>query len=179
MSKGNGFEDILTIGVVAGGAYLIWNWWQAQVAQTQVAAAAAVPTVAPSVAYVAPTPAQQLQTALGQCMTNSPSICPSSGLLDADQWSALWTQIGQPTIPASTFNTLFFPNGRPADASQNPTMSAQTFLAALQTQGLSGVGGPGSKLISVPIMLSGNKRTVQVPAGTTPAELQRRLRSRR
>jgi len=178
MAKGNGFEDVLTIGVVAGGAWLIWNWWQAQVSQATASTATAQPVVPPAVAYTPPTAAQQLQTALNSCMADSPSICPSTGLLDADQWSALWTQIGQPAIPSATFNTLFFPNGRPADASQNPTMSLATFMQALQTQGLSGVGGPSSKLISVPIMLAGKRTTMQVPATTTPAELQARMRNR-
>ena len=27
MAKGDPIGDILTLGIVAGGAYLIWNWW--------------------------------------------------------------------------------------------------------------------------------------------------------
>lgn len=174
MSKGNGFEDVLTIGVVAGGAYLIWNWWQAQLAQASASTATAQPVVPPAVAYTPPTVTQQMQTA-----ANANSFYTAgNGMLDADQWSTIWNSIGQPAIPANTFDTLFFPNGRPADASQNPTMSLATFMQALSTQGLSGVGGPSSKLISVPIVLSGKRTTMQVPASTTPAQLQTMLRNR-
>ncbi len=184
--------DVVMLGLLGAGAWFIWNWWEAQVATAQAlpvaassptttttapAATGPAPVVAPAnpVAYTPPTVQQQMQTAAN---TNAFYI-QGNGLLDADQWSAIWTQIGQTPINPTTFGNLFFPNGRPADPSQNPTMTLATFLAALQTQGLSGVGGPGSKLIPVPVVLAGKRTMVNLPAGTTPAQLQQMLRSQR
>ena len=60
-------------------------------------------------------------------------------------------QIGQPAV--SNFMTIFFPNGRPSDPSQNPQMTAAQFVAAIGNPGLSGLNGRGwARAIPVPAM---------------------------
>ena len=43
--------DIVMLGLLAGAAYLAWNWWT-----SQPAVAVAVPAVVPAAAYVPSTP---------------------------------------------------------------------------------------------------------------------------
>jgi hypothetical protein len=64
----------------------------------------------------------------------------SSSTLNADQWSYYYTQTGHTAIASGTFESLFFPNGRPSDPTQNPQMTAAQFVAAIATAGLNGFG---------------------------------------
>lgn len=184
MAKGSFFGEVFNLAILGGIGYLAWNWWNA----SQASAAAASSTTSsgaatpPPYVYTAPSVSQQLATAAGS------NAFAKNGQMDAYQWAALWAQIGQPAI--TNINTIFFPNGLPANqtalentpgySSQGlPLMTAQVFLQGLQANGigtgLSGFGQP--TLISVPIMLSKHRGAIQVPAGTTPAELQARLRN--
>lgn len=174
----DGFEDILTLAIVAGGGYLLWNWWTSQPASTPAAETPAAPTnPAAGAAYVPPTLTQQMQTA-----ANGNSFYVSQGnMLNANQWSALWTQIGQPAIDPTTFDSIFFPQGQPPSGTAAPLMTLATFMAALHQGGIwNGLSGLGQapRLIPVPIVLAGRKTSMSIPAGTTPAQLQAILRSR-
>jgi hypothetical protein len=182
MAKESGFGEVFTIVFLGGAAYLVWQWFQAQTIQGTAAAATAQPVVPPPTpgSYSPPTVAEQMQTA-----ANANSIIQAQGGQgDAYQWSTIWNSIGQPAIP--NVNAVFFPQGLPANAaavtaaggkpSQGglPLMSLSTFLAAMASQGLSGVN---TKLITVPVMLGPRRTTMQVPSDTTPAKLQQMLRN--
>ena len=189
MAKGDPIGDILTLGIVAGGAYLIWNWWVGTAAAATAANNPSTPAPTTPGSYTPPSLTQAMQAA-----ANSNSIIQAQGgQADAYQWSTLWSGIGQ--TPISDVNTIFFPSGLPANAaavtaaggvaSQQglPLMSLATFLTALSghginTTGLSGLGQ--ARLIPVPVVLPGKtKTTIQLPAGTTPAMLQAQLRAYR
>lgn len=80
----------------------------------------------------------------------------TTGTLNADQWSYYYATLpGRSAIDATTFQSLFFPNGRPSDPSQNPQMTAAAFASALAGRGLSGGRGfqPGPRIIYVPRMI--------------------------
>jgi hypothetical protein len=142
MAKDN---PIFTYILIGGAAYLAWSWWTSQPAAAAPASGSAGPPAtpaAPSVAYIPPTIAQQLQTAAGSA-TN----------LDADQWAFYWNQIGQPATDPTKWNTTFFPHGRPANGAAAPTMTAAAYVAALQGAGVSGYRrGMGAFMIPVPIV---------------------------
>jgi hypothetical protein len=90
------------------------------------------PAPPPSYQYVPPTTVQQLQTAAAGV--------PST-LLNADNWNYYWVNTLKKAQPdADKWASLFFPNGRPSDPSQNPMMTAAQYVAALSTQGISGLG---------------------------------------
>lgn len=142
-----GSSNILTYVLVGGAAYLAYNWFTNQ--STVVAAPVPTPTPTPTgttpppVSYVPPVMSAQLQKLAGPGVTT----------LNADQWNYYYTSapptgLGQTGI--ANFDTIFFPNGRPADASNNPQMSASQFVAALGVTGLSGVGFGTRRIISVP-----------------------------
>ena len=190
MAHDGGFGNIIILGGLAVGGYYLWQWWSAQ--QEQAAAAATVarsgsstPPTPPAYVYTPPTILQQLQT---EAATNT-IIQAQGGQADAYQWATLYNSV-TPTPPTSpSVNNIFFPNGLPANPTPNapgmsqsglPLMTAQTFLQGLQANninvGLSGLG-QAPKLISVPVMLAKQKRNIRVPAGTTPAQLQARLKS--
>lgn len=184
-------EDLFLLAAVAGGAYLLWNWWGAQ----QVAPAPATggggtaPGVPPTPdnpgAYTPPTLTVQMQDS-----ANSNSIIQAQGgQADAYQWATLWTGIGQPSI--ANVNGIFFPQGLPANAaavtaaggtpSQGglPLMSLATFMAALKSAGLwNGLSGFGQAptLVPVPVLIGKNRTILNLPRGTTPAMLQAKLR---
>ena len=64
-------------------------------------------------------------------------------VLDADQWNFYWNSLGFPAVPNSVFTAAFFPNGRPANVAQNPTMTAGQFYASLVANGMTGLSGVG------------------------------------
>jgi hypothetical protein len=184
------FGDILMLGLIGGAAYIAWQWWNAQsvAAVSQPTGPATAPVTTPPVptpgVYTPPSVTQQMQTA-----ANANSIITAQGGQgDAYQWSTIWNQIGQ--SPITDINTIFFPSGLPTSAAQVtqaggtasqqglPLMPLSTFMAALSSQGISGVGGPNSRLITVPIVLAHQKTSMRIPGNTTPAQLQAMLRSR-
>lgn len=94
----------------------------------------APPAPPPAYTYVPPGTAQLLQQSAGPGVTT----------LNADQWNYYYQRLpGKSSVPDDVFTALFFPNGRPADPSQNPQMSAADFVAAITTKGLSGLGRIG------------------------------------
>lgn len=72
--------------------------------------------------------------------TNAP------GLLDADHWELIYQYVTGNALPGSLTDSIFFPNGRPANIAQNPVYSAQQFVSMLVSgggsayAGLSGIG---------------------------------------
>jgi hypothetical protein len=102
------------------------------------------------------------------------------GQLDADHWSAIYTTVTGNTIDGTLFDSTFFPNGRPASASSNPVYTSTQFVQMLAATGgaYAGLSGPAPRLIPVPVILGGQRHTMNLPAGTTPAQLQAMLRGR-
>jgi len=140
-------DSIFTWVLIGGAAYLAWNWWTSQpVAAAAPPAGGTTPPAtpaAPTVAYVPPTQTQQLQTAAGAGVT----------VLNADQWSYYWNQLGFPSIDPTKWQNVFFPNGRPASGSAAPTMTAGAYVSALQGAGLAGYRrGMGAFHIPVPVV---------------------------
>jgi hypothetical protein len=142
----------LTWVLLAGAAYIAYEYLFATPAVAAAPAAPATPTTpaAPVVAYVPPTQTQQLQTAASGT---------ASTQLDADQWSYYWQQLGLPAVDGGKWNTLFFPNGRPANGAAAPTMTAAAYVAALQGAGLAGyrARGMGAFMIPVPYVQHGGR----------------------
>jgi hypothetical protein len=137
----NSGGSIIKIGLLAGGAYLIWKEFfsSSTPAVTQPGAPPAggdtPPPPPPPYQYTPPSTVQALQNAAGAGVT----------VLNADQWAYYWTNTLKKTaIPDDAFSALFFPSGRPSDPAQNPTMNANQFVAALATKGISGYRGVGS-----------------------------------
>ena len=142
----------LTWVLLAGAAYIAYEYFFSTPAVAAAAPATGTATTttttppASTVSYVPPSLTQQLQTLAGPGVTS----------LDADQWNYYYTSaapqgLAQPAI--SNFDTIFFPNGRPSDPSQNPQMTAAQFVAALGNPGLSGLNGRGwARAIPVPAM---------------------------
>jgi hypothetical protein len=131
----DGMGNIVKIGLLAGGAYLIWQeFFSTPAAAAAPAAGTPAAPAAPPYQYNPPSVVQQLQNAAGAGVT----------VENADQWAFYWTNTLKKTaIDPTVFAALFFPSGRPADASQNPTMTADQFVAALATKGVSGYRGMG------------------------------------
>ena len=186
----DGFGNIIVIGGLAVGGYFIWQWWQAQqvqaAAQTTATGSAAPPTP-PPYTYTAPTASAQLTTA-GQ---SNAFVQKQQGQADAYQWATIYNGIaGLPSISAVNINSTFFPSGLPANQSALantpgysqqglPLMTPQVFIQGITAAGVTGLSGLGQvpRLIPVPVMLSPLHRgLMNLPAGTTPAELQRRIR---
>jgi hypothetical protein len=118
---------------------------------------------------------------MGSSYVENGNSANAPGLLDADHWSAIYTYVTGNTIDGTTFDSVFFPNGRPSDVSQNPVYSAPQFISMLVAGGgaaYAGLSGPAPRLIPVPMILGGQRHTMNVPAGTTPAQLQAMLRGR-
>ncbi len=182
--------NILSIGLLGGAAYLAWEWWTAQTVQALAApvisGSSTSSTPPPAYVYTPPTLQQQMQT---DANSNAFAV---NGQLDAYQWATLYNGTSPTPPPIPNVNAIFFPNGLPATQTPNapgmssqglPLMSLATFLQGLQANGintgLSGLGQAPAKMISVPIVIARQKTAMRIPANTTPAELQRRLRSRR
>ena len=145
----SGIGDLLKYGLLAGGAYLAWKAYSGgTVAAT---APSTTPTstgtsTAPTYAYVPPTVTQALAAA---AVGNAYFV---NGQMNADQWSYLWTNsLNKPALDPTLFSNLFFPGGRPSNPANNPMMTADTFVQALATKGIS--GPPGSARVPVPFLL--------------------------
>lgn len=131
-------SNILEYLLLGGAAYLAYTWFTSPATSTTVApqtptpnAPAATPP-APTVAYTPPSTAQQLQTAAGAGVT----------MLNADQWSYYWQQLGLVAVDPTKWQAVFFPSGRPPSGTAEPTMTAQAYVTALTPiTGLSGYQG--------------------------------------
>ena len=154
-------SDVLKWVLIGGAAYLIYT----EFFSTPAAAAPPAggtgsgsggsgtppPPSTPNYVYTPPTTVQQLQNAAGAQVTQ----------LDADQWGYYWQQIGKPAIDGAVFGQIFFPNGRPADATQNPEMTAAQFMAAIATKGLSGLATGRATPVFLPVILNPNGPAAQ------------------
>jgi hypothetical protein len=187
MAKEGMFGELITLGLLGVGGYLLYNWWTtSQVSAAAQTAATGTPApTPPAYVYTPPAASQQLQTAAAQ----NTIIQAQGGQADAYQWATEYNSIaGLPSISSVNINNTFFPNGLPATKTPNapgmsqqglPLMSAQTFIQGLTAAGVTGLSGFGQapRMIPVPVMLTHTRTRMNLPASTTPAELQARLRS--
>lgn len=196
MAKDSSFGEILTLALLGGSGYLAWKWWSSQTTPAPATTPSTTPTTPATTpgAYVPPTIMQLMQTA-----ANSNSIIQAQGgQADAYQWAELWKDpppngAGQTPLDVGP---IFFKSGMPApgvtvpNASQQnlPLLTLTLFLEGLKSAGinptnlgLSGWFGLGQapRLIPVPVIIGRNRTILNLPAGTTPADLQARLRQRR
>ena len=147
-------EEIIKYGLVAVGAYLLYIYVIEPMMNPVVTAAApatgttttaatgtTATTTAPSTTTTAP--AQPPVAYTPPTMTAQLAAANTTGMsvLDADQWNYYWNQLGFPAVSDTVFASTFFPNGRPSDASQNPTMTAAQFTGALTAAGMTGISG--------------------------------------
>lgn len=183
------FGDLIKLGLVGVGGYLIYQWWETQGASAAAAPVVtgtpAAPVTPPAYTYTPPTPIAQLQTA---AQTNT-IIQAQGGQGDAYQWATIYDAIaGLPSIAAVDINGTFFPSGLPSNQtalantagySQQglPLMTPTTFLQGIQAAGVTGLSGleQATKFVSVPIMIAKQKLTMSLPLGTTRAQLQAQL----
>jgi hypothetical protein len=165
-------EDIVKYALIAVGGYLVWVYVLEPLFNQTTAAAGTAPatgtaattgTTGTSTATV-PIPV----TIPAQATVPSPIITSNSGpgipqshmaaqlqaanttgslTLNADQWNFYWNQLGLPAVPNAIFTSAFFPNGRPANAVNNPTMTAGSFYTALANAGMTGLSGVGDILM--------------------------------
>lgn len=140
-------EDIVKYLLIAAGAYLVWEY-----VLSPMLATSTVPTPAPTPAPAAttttttqttqpPAATTQISTpAALQTLLATAANNPQFGLT-ADQWSYYYAQLPNRTaIPAATFSTILN-NLDITDATRSTAMiSAQQFVGALNSVGLSGVG---------------------------------------
>lgn len=140
-------EDIVKYLLIAAGAYLVWEY-----VISPMMTAPAVPTPAPAPAATTTTTTQTTQPPAANTTTqiSTPAALqtllataannPQFGLT-ADQWSYYYAQLPNRTaIPAATFSTILN-NLDITDATRSTAMiSAQQFVGALNSVGLSGVG---------------------------------------
>lgn len=138
-------SNILTYALVGGAAYLAYTYFTAPTVAAAPAGGTTPPTTppvtGPVVAYVPPTQVQQLQNAAGANVT----------VLNADQWGYYWQNLGLPTIDATQWNNVFFPNGRPAGGAAAPTMTAAAYVSALQGAGLAGYKRGMGQVARIPV----------------------------
>lgn len=122
-------SDLIKYGVLAAVGYYVYkNYYQAPAVTTTTAPA-------PTVAYTAPTSTSLLNKAA----QSQPDYIRNGGQMTADQWSYIWVNsLSKSAVDGGTFDALFFPNGRPTNATDTPKMTAAQFVAALGTAGLSG-----------------------------------------
>jgi hypothetical protein len=187
MAKEGMLGELITLGLLGVGGYLLYNWWTtSQASAAAQTAATGTPAPTPPVYQYSPPPAsQQLQTAAA---SNS-IVQAQGGQADAYQWATIYNGIsGLPPISSVDINATFFKNGQlpvqtpnaPGMSQQGlPLLSAQLFIQGLTAAGIKGLSGFGQapRMIPVPVMLTHTRTRMNLPASTTPAELQARLRS--
>lgn len=140
-------SNILTYALVGGAAYLAYTYFTAPTVGAAPAGGTTPPSTTPPVtgpvvSYVPPTQVQQLQTAAGGSATT---------VLNADQWSYYWQQLGLPAVDGGKWNTVFFPNGRPPAGAAAPTMTAAAYVSALQGAGLAGYKRGMGQVARIPV----------------------------
>lgn len=183
------FGDIIILGGLAVGGYFLWQWWSSQTAPattTPATTTPAAPAAPPAYQYTPPAASQQL---IASAATNT-IVEAQGGQADAYQWATIYNGIsGLPSIASVNINATFFPSGLPNQSanankpgySQNglPLMTAQVFIQGITSAGVTGLSGLGqARLVPVPVMFTPGKRsTISLPAGTTPAQLQAKLRA--
>lgn len=142
-------SNFIEIALLAGAAYLAYEWFTTTSTSTTAPATPTTAPSSPSVAYIPPTLTQQLQTLAGAGVT----------LLNADQWNYYYTSaaplgLAQPSL--ANFNTIFFPQGRPAAGTAEPVITAAQFVNAIGNPGLSGYrhGRGYSARIIMPVLIT-------------------------
>lgn len=189
------FGNIILFGGLAVGGYFLYQWflttpWASGIrtppSQAQLPATTPPAPTAPAYQY---TPASASQQLTDTAKSNG-IIQAQGGQADAYQWATLYNGLtGVPSIANVNINSTFYPNGlgnqsanagKPGFSSQGlPLITAQVFIQGITSAGVTGLSGLGQvRTIPVPVMLTPTSRfRMNLPAGTTPAELQRRLRA--
>jgi hypothetical protein len=142
---------ILKWGLIAGGAYLAYRsgifsaFGLAPAADATAgtvtggggttSTAATTTTPPANTQYVAPGTLQLLKNAAAAVL-----LTRNTNKLNADEWGYYYNQLPGKSIPSATADSLFWPNGRPATTAEYPLFTAEDYLAALTTKGLSGLG---------------------------------------
>jgi hypothetical protein len=134
--------DLLKYGLLAVGGYLLYSNFVSQPAVSAAPAAStgggAPPTPPPTTPAANPTTVAALKT----WAATDPNY---KGTYTSDQWHWGWINIlKKPGIPDADFFALF-PGG-------TPPMTAEAFVAAAATHGLSGLGRP--RVVRFPRALS-------------------------
>jgi|SRR5579871_1102551 len=152
--------DILKFGLIAGGAWLLYEMFFSTPAPAAASTSSTGSTGSSSTSGTSSTSSSSAAVtvnpttvaALQAAAATQPTM--SGGMGTADQFSYLWTNnLGKPAISGTTFDAIFFPNGRPANTAQYPLYTAQQFVQALATAGLSGYKGLGFVTMPLPLML--------------------------
>lgn len=144
--------DILKYGLLAVGGYLLYNAYvsSSTTAAAAPAAAGSGPAPAPPAPTPAPAPAASSTAAandVAALKTWAAGQSGYTGTLTSDQWHYAWINVLKKTpVPDAIFFQLF-PGG-------TPPMTADAFVAALQSQGLSGLGRGMPRNISAPAAMA-------------------------
>jgi len=139
--------DILKYGLLAVGGYLLYNAYvsSSTTAAAAPAAAGSGPAPAPPAPTPAPAPAASSTAAandVAALKTWAASQPGYTGTMTSDQWHYGWINVLKKTpVPDANFFAVF-PGG-------TPPMTADAFVAALQTQGLSGLGWSPAELAAM------------------------------
>ena len=132
--------DLIKYGLLAVGGYLLYNAFVSGSTATAAAPSPAAPVspappLAPAATSTAPVSSAPTVAALKTWAAGQPGY---TGTLTSDQWHYAWVNVLKKTpVPDAIFFQLF-PGG-------TPPMTADAFVAALQSQGLSGLRGLGAR----------------------------------
>lgn len=140
--------DLLKYGLIAVGGYLLYSAFTSGTVTTAAAAPAPAPAgTAPAAAAPAPAAPTSSGATVAALKTWAAGQPGYNGTLTSDQWHYAWITVLQKTpVPDAIFFQLF-PGG-------TPPMTADSFVAALQSQGLSGLGRGMPRNISAPAAMA-------------------------
>jgi len=131
--------DLVKYGLLAVGGYLLYNAYVSGSTTAAAAPSAATPasppppTASAAVTPIAPAPVVSSAPTVAALKTWAAGQPGYTGTLTSDQWHYAWINVLKKTpVPDAIFFQLF-PGG-------TPPMTADSFVAALQSQGLSGCG---------------------------------------
>jgi hypothetical protein len=138
MAKGSGMGDLLKYGLLAVGGYLLYSNFVSQPAVSAPAASTgggAPPTPPPTTPAAAAAASSSTAATVAALKTWAAGDPNYKGTYTSDQWHWGWINIlKKPGIPDADFMALF-PGG-------TPPMTAEAFVAAAVSRGLSGLGRP-------------------------------------
>lgn len=142
---GSTFGTVLTWGAIAGGAYLIYSWWQStQQTPTGAPATGIPPTPTAAANASTPTPSAANVSIMDSIYSQMVTRAQGQTSLTADQWGYYLNQVLAPQLAPDSLQLSF--NGKMLNRSTNwPKMSSAQYWAAAAplvaaTKGLQGLG---------------------------------------
>jgi hypothetical protein len=170
-------NSAIKVGILAGGAWLLYQWWQQQ-------QLSAVPGSIPNAALPAPTPGpltapasssappasltairSQLQTLANNFLAANPGVTG----LDVDQWSNLYSQIRGVPFPDWPNQAILQALGIPLTVpGRSKTISIDQWMNAAGAAGLSGYRRRGLDAPAPYLQLRNRAKVIRLPL-TTPA----------